>query len=120
MNSTSTGTIALPIITIQPDLEDVINEVRNGTVTQENFWVSCYQHRPGESTSSGSVHRKVSVWAARSSTAGVDGVELENEGGILVESRKLQAASGSGNIRGRSVCMDLILVSPMILFANNG
>jgi proteasomal ATPase-associated factor 1 len=50
----STLTI-LPIATIQPDFNTVIDEVRTGVVPFDTFWVSCYK------TSEPSVHAKVHV-----------------------------------------------------------
>lgn len=43
----------LPICTIQPDFPDVLNDVRNGAVPEDTFWLSCY--KDGEP----SVHAKV-------------------------------------------------------------
>lgn len=43
----------LPICTIQPDFEVLVNDVRDGLVPEETFWLSCY--KAGEP----SVHGKV-------------------------------------------------------------
>ena len=45
--------IQLPIVTIQPDFQSVIADVRDGVVHDESFWISCYK------TGEPSVHGKV-------------------------------------------------------------
>ena len=47
--------VILPIINAQHDFNTVIADVQDGTVRQEDFWVSCY--KKGET----SVHGKVEV-----------------------------------------------------------
>ena len=49
------STIVLPVINIQHDFTNVIADIQDGTIQQEDFWVSCY--KKGES----SVHGKVNV-----------------------------------------------------------
>ena len=47
--------LSLPVITIQPSFAEVIQEVQNGLVPFDKFWVSCYKN------SEPSVHSKISV-----------------------------------------------------------
>lgn len=35
---------ALPLVTIQPDLPDVVSDVLSGAVGAEQCWISCYKH----------------------------------------------------------------------------
>ena len=49
------ATINLPISSIQPDFEAVINEVKEGIVPEDSFWLSFY--KSGET----SVHGKVTL-----------------------------------------------------------
>ncbi|THH27144.1 hypothetical protein EUX98_g7041 [Antrodiella citrinella] len=46
--------IHLPIVTIQPDFEQVISDINSGLVPNESFWISCY--KSGETTVHGKVH----------------------------------------------------------------
>lgn len=51
--NTAANPILLSITTVQHDFEAVVTDVREGTVSSEDFWVSCYrQNEP-------SVHGKV-------------------------------------------------------------
>lgn len=45
--------VILPTTTVQPDFETVINEVRDGVIPGEAFWISCYK------TGEPSVHGKI-------------------------------------------------------------
>jgi len=45
----------LPVVTIQPSFTEVIQEVNDGIIPSEKFWVSCYKN------SEPSVHAKVNV-----------------------------------------------------------
>jgi len=47
--------LSLPVITIQPSFAEVIQEVQNGLVPFDKFWVSCYKN------SESSVHGKINV-----------------------------------------------------------
>ena len=45
----------LPVVTVQPSFTEVIQEVRDGIIPSEKFWVSCYKD------SEPSMHAKVNV-----------------------------------------------------------
>ena len=45
----------LPVVTVQPSFTEVIQEVRDGVIPSEKFWVSCYKD------SEPSMHAKVNV-----------------------------------------------------------
>lgn len=47
--------LCLPVVTIQPSFSEIIQEVYDGIVPSEKFWVSCYKN------SQPSVHAKVNV-----------------------------------------------------------
>jgi proteasomal ATPase-associated factor 1 len=47
--------LTLPVVTIQPTFPEVIQEVLDGIIPSDKFWVSCYK------TSETSVHAKVHV-----------------------------------------------------------
>lgn len=49
--------IQLPIVTIQPDFNSVISDVRDGAVPDESFWLSCY--KTGETSVHGKVRAKL-------------------------------------------------------------
>ena len=51
----TSSTIVLPIITIQPDFRTVISEVNSGLLPSDTVWISCYK------TQCPSVHAKVNV-----------------------------------------------------------
>ena len=53
--SNPTSPIILPVITIDPTFPSVIQDVDNGVVASEAFWVSCYR------ASHPSVHAKIQV-----------------------------------------------------------
>lgn len=65
--------IILPIVTIQPDFLTVVADIQEGTVPEEDFWVSCY--KTGET----SVHGKVRV------NKGERGVEWTSRLGVQLE-----------------------------------
>ena len=70
-------TINLPISSIQPDFEAVINEVKEGIVPEDSFWLSFY--KSGET----SVHGKVTLTLDEKDRnlvlyEGKDGVVLNN------------------------------------------
>jgi proteasomal ATPase-associated factor 1 len=47
--------LCLPVVTIQPSFTEVIQEVHDGIIPSDKFWVSCYKN------SEPSVHAKVNV-----------------------------------------------------------
>jgi proteasomal ATPase-associated factor 1 len=53
MTTQSVSTLTLPVVTIQNTFPEVIQEVLDGIIPSDNFWVSCYK------TSETSVHAKV-------------------------------------------------------------
>lgn len=53
IDAMTTQSLTLPVVTIQPTFLDVIQEVLNGTIPSDKFWVSCYK------TLETSVHAKV-------------------------------------------------------------
>lgn len=53
MTTQSVSPLTLPVVTIQPTFQDVIQEVLDGIIPSDKFWVSCYK------TSETSVHAKV-------------------------------------------------------------
>ena len=50
----SESTIVLPIATVQPDFESIVNDVFSGLVPEDKFWLSCY--KTGEDSVHGKVH----------------------------------------------------------------
>ncbi|KDQ52262.1 hypothetical protein JAAARDRAFT_40382 [Jaapia argillacea MUCL 33604] len=73
-------TVLLPIATIQPSFSSVIDDVHEGLIPAEDFWISCYKF--GDT----SVHGKVKVSASEGNRSEVrldarDGVEIEKLGG---------------------------------------
>ena len=74
-------TINLPISSIQPDFEAVINEVKEGIVPEDSFWLSFY--KSGET----SVHGKVTLTLDEKDRnlvlyEGKDGVVFNNRGNV--------------------------------------
>ena len=74
-------TINLPISSIQPDFEAVINEVKEGIVPEDSFWLSFY--KSGET----SVHGKVTLTLYEKDRnlvlyEGNDGVVFNNRGKV--------------------------------------
>ena len=74
-------TINLPISSIQPDFEAVINEVKEGIVPEDSFWLSFY--KSGET----SVHGKVTLTLDEKDRnlvlyKGKDGVVFNNRGKV--------------------------------------
>ena len=74
-------TINLPISSIQPDFEAVINEVKEGIVPEDSFWLSFY--KSGET----SVHGKVTLTLDETDRnlvlyEGMDGVVFNNRGKV--------------------------------------
>ena len=74
-------TINLPISSIQPDFEAVINEVKEGIVPEDSFWLSFY--KSGET----SVHGKVTLTLDEKDRnlvlyEGKDGVVFKNQGKV--------------------------------------
>ena len=55
MTAQSISPLTLPVVTIQPSFSEVIQEVLDGIIPSDKFWVSCYK------TSETSVHAKVLV-----------------------------------------------------------
>jgi proteasomal ATPase-associated factor 1 len=55
MSAQSFSPLTLPVVTIQPTFPEVIQEVLDGIIPSDKFWVSCYK------TSEPSVHAKVLV-----------------------------------------------------------
>ena len=55
MTAQSVSPLTLPVVTIQPTFSEVIQEVLDGIIPSDKFWVSCYK------TSETSVHAKVLV-----------------------------------------------------------
>lgn len=53
MTTQSVSPLTLPVVTIQPTFPEVIQEVLDGIVPSDKFWVSCYK------TPEPSVHAKV-------------------------------------------------------------
>ena len=66
--------VHLPIVTVQHDFETVLADVKDGTVEQDKFWISCYKE--GEQ----SVHASVQVTQSR---PGQTLSLLPNEGLVL-------------------------------------
>ena len=74
--TTAANPISLPITTVQHDFETVLTDVREGTVTSEDFWISCYHKNEP------SVHGKVRAELDEKdrqlvSLKGRDGVQIE-------------------------------------------
>ena len=74
-------TINLPISSIQPDFEAVINEVKEGIVPEDSFWLSFY--KSGET----SIHGKVTLTLDEKDRnlvlyEGKDGVVFNNRGKV--------------------------------------
>ena len=46
--------IVLPIATVQTDFRSIVDDVLNGLVPEDNFWLSCY--KTGEQSVHGKVH----------------------------------------------------------------
>lgn len=80
MNTFSTP-IILPIVSIQHDFQTVISDVKDNTVAEEAFWVSCYK------TGQTSVHGKVHVSLAERADAlmGDRAMILQSKNGIQFE-----------------------------------
>ena len=55
MSAQSISPLTLPVVTIQHTFPEVIQEVLDGIIPSDKFWVSCYK------TSETSVHAKVLV-----------------------------------------------------------
>ena len=55
MTAQSVSPLTLPVVTIQPTFPEVIQEVLDGVIPSDKFWVSCYK------TSQTSVHARVLV-----------------------------------------------------------
>lgn len=55
MTTQPVSPLTLPVVTIQPTFTEVIQEVLDGIIPSDKFWVSCYK------TSETSVHAKVHV-----------------------------------------------------------
>ena len=53
MSSSESPTV-LPIATIQVDFESLVDDVFNGLVPEEKFWLSCY--KTGEQSLHGKIH----------------------------------------------------------------
>lgn len=74
--------VVLPILSIQNDFQNVINEVRDGFVLSENIWLSCYK------SDLPSVHEKVNVALNQQSRKleliPGDGVTLESTSNVRV------------------------------------
>ncbi|KAI7868942.1 WD40-repeat-containing domain protein [Spinellus fusiger] len=66
----------LPSISVQPDWEEVTKDVRSHSLTEEDFWLSCYQK--GQP----SVHAKVRVQTPKEGSTptlqGMEGVQVES------------------------------------------
>ncbi|TFK50371.1 WD40 repeat-like protein [Heliocybe sulcata] len=72
--------ITLPVVTIQPTLQTVLDDVRSGLVINEDIWISCYR------LGSTSVHGKVRLSLNEKDRSQVsldarDGVEINSLGG---------------------------------------
>ncbi|CCM06722.1 uncharacterized protein FIBRA_09016 [Fibroporia radiculosa] len=72
----SADPIVLPIATIQPDFTAVVSDVREGVVSEDSFWLSCY--KTGES----SVHGKVYVALDETDRSLV---RLQGGGGVQID-----------------------------------
>ncbi|KAL5483610.1 hypothetical protein ACEPAI_8842 [Sanghuangporus weigelae] len=81
MASDSPNIMILPIANIQHDFQNVISDVRDGTVVAEDIWLSCYK------TGSQSVHGKVRVGLGerRGEQSGTRTVELVDRDGVHLE-----------------------------------
>lgn len=55
MAAQSLSSLTLPVVTIQSTFKEVIQEVQDGIIPSDKFWVSCYK------TSEPSIHAKVHV-----------------------------------------------------------
>ena len=77
MNTFSTP-IILPIVSIQHDFQTVISDVKDNTVAEEAFWVSCYK------TGQTSVHGKVHVSLAERAMIlqSKNGIQFEKANGV--------------------------------------
>lgn len=69
----------LPIISVQHDFQTVISDVNDGTIEEEDFWVSCY--KTGES----SVHGKVRVSLGESGDNGQRDVQFASRDGVVFD-----------------------------------
>ena len=69
----SESTIVLPIATVQPDFESIVNDVFSGLVPEDKFWLSCYK------TGEDSVHGKVHITLNERDRNVVD---FEGQGGV--------------------------------------
>ena len=81
MAAESSNIITLPIANIQHDFQTVISDVRDGVVTSEDVWLSCYK------TGQQSVHGKVRVELGerKQGDAGPRHVELIGRDGVRLE-----------------------------------
>lgn len=80
--SNSDDTTYLSQVTIQADLQSVIDDVRNGDILVEDVWVSCYAQRTT------SVHGKAAVSLSNDSKR-----QIEMEGRDGVQARSLDRVS---------------------------
>lgn len=78
MASESSNVITLPIANIQHDFQNVVSDVRDGTIVAEDIWLSCYK------IGSQSVHGKVRVELGerRDGKSGSRAVELASRDGV--------------------------------------
>ena len=49
------NSVIVPVVTVQPTASEIIEEVNDGVVPTDKFWVSCYK------TSEPSIHTKIHV-----------------------------------------------------------
>ncbi|KAJ3861923.1 WD40-repeat-containing domain protein [Lentinula novae-zelandiae] len=62
MSSSKFSVRTLPIVTVQPTLPTVVNEVYSGVIPFENIWISCYNNYSSDPpVPSSSIHSKVRV-----------------------------------------------------------
>ncbi|KAJ3932319.1 MAG: WD40-repeat-containing domain protein [Lentinula lateritia] len=62
MSSSKFSVRTLPIVTVQPTLPTVVNEVYSGVIPFENIWISCYNDYSSDPpVPSSSIHSKIRV-----------------------------------------------------------
>ena len=76
-NSNNDDTIYLPQVTVQYDIQSVMDDVRQGTVLADDVWISCYVQ------GAQSVHGKANVSLSNEANRdlvleGRDGVQMKN------------------------------------------
>jgi hypothetical protein len=102
--STTANPIFLPITTVQHDFETVVTDVREGTVSTEDFWISCYQQNEP------SVHGKVRAELDEKDRRlvlleGRDGVQIERGDQVRIRSN---LRPGAQTLKEKPFCEALV------------